>query len=105
MNEKRLAHLSQMLEADPDDPFLRYAMALEHLNGGGFEGACSRFKELAEARPDYVPTYYQYAMALVQMGDLETAVPVLEKGIKVAYAAGEIRTVNELEMLLEDLED
>lgn len=105
MNEKRLALLSQMLEADPADPFLRYGIALEYLNAGDYKGAVGHFETLVAAHPDYVPTYYQYGVALVQAGDVEAAVEVLEKGVVVANEAGERKTANELAMLLEDLED
>ena len=105
MNDKRLAQLSEMLKADPADPFILYAIGLEHLNGGKISTAIERFKELSQSHPDYVPTYYQYAVALVSTGQLNEAMGVLEAGIEVAQAAGERKTVNELRMLLEDIED
>ncbi len=105
MNDKRLAQLTEMQAADPDDPFIQYAIGLEHLNGGDISVAIERFKELSTAHPDYVPTYYQFAVALVQTGQVNEAIGVLEQGIEVAQKAGERKTVNELRMMLEDLED
>ena len=105
MNEKRIAHLSEMLKATPDDPFLLYAMGLEYLNGQDFDTAAERFGELVDSHPDYVPTYYQYALALVNKGEVDKAMEILPKGIEVATQANERKTANELAMLLEDLED
>ena len=105
MNDKRLAHLNEMLKLDPRDPFVHYAIALEHLNGGDISFAKEKFQTLLEQFPDYVPAYYQYAVALVQTGEITSAMEVLERGIPVAQKAGERKTVNELKMLLEDLED
>lgn len=105
MKDKRLAHLRQLLEVDPNDPFLHYAIGIEHLNSQDFEEASRVFQNIVEAFPDYVATYYQYAIAKVNLGDLDGAVAIIEKGIPVAQKAGERKTVNELNMLLEDLED
>lgn len=105
MNEKRLAHLNQMLTADPEDPFLLYAIALEYMNGERLEEARTGFKSLMDRHPSYVATYYQYAIVLVKSGELEEAEKVLATGIELARKAGEMKTANELAMLLEDLED
>ncbi len=105
MKDKRLAHLRQLLETDPNDPFLHYAIGIEHFNSDDFEEASRVFQNIVDAFPAYVPTYYQYALAKVNLGDIKGAVEVVEKGIPVAREAGERKTVNELNMLLEDLED
>ena len=83
---------------------MHYAIGLEHLNGGDMSLALTKFKELTENHPDYVPTYYQYAMAQVQSGQIDEAIGTIEKGIPIAATAGERKTVNELQALLEDLE-
>ncbi len=105
MKDKRLAHLRQLLEAEPNDPFLNYAIGIEHFNSQDFEEAKGVFQSLLDRSPDYVPTYYQFAMTLVHLGDADGAIEVIEKGIPIARKAGEKKTANELTMLLEDLED
>ncbi len=105
MKDKRMARLRQFLEADPNDPFLHYAIGIEHLKNKNFEEASQVFRDIIEAFPSYVPTYYQYAITKIRLGDIIGAVEVIKKGIPMALEAGEKRTVNELNMLLEDLED
>lgn len=105
MNDKRLAQLSTMLESDPEDTFLQYAIALEYLNGQQFDEAIARFAGLQQQDPGYLATYYQYAMALIQKGEVSSAIEVLEMGIPVAEQSGDRKTANELRMLLEDLDD
>jgi len=105
MKDKRLAQIRQLLAADPSDPFLHYAIGIEHFNGEDYPLAKQAFKELTVSFPDYVPTYYQYAMTLVHLGEVNDAIGVIEAGIPIAQKAGEKKTANELAMLLDDLED
>ncbi len=105
MKDKRLAHLRQLLELDPNDPFLHYAIGIEHFNANDFEEAGEAFGNVVTTFPDYVPTYYQYALTKVHLGDINGAIEVIQLGIPKAKDAGEKKTVNELAMLLEDLED
>ena len=105
MKDKRLAHLRQLLQADPNDPFLHYAIGIEHFNSEDFELANQSFQDVVDRFPDYIPTYYQFALTKVHLGEVENAIELLNKGIPLAQKAGERKTANELAMLLEDLED
>ena len=105
MKDKRLAHLEQLLQTNPEDPFILYAIGIEHFNSNDFNKANTTFGQVVERFPDYVPTYYQFALTKVHLGEVEEAIEIIQKGIPVAQKAGERKTANELAMLLEDLED
>ena len=104
MNDKRLAQLSQMQAADPDDPFFPYAIAQEYLSGQQLAMARSQFEALMARFPDYLPAYYHAGMTIVQLGDADAAIICLQKGLALATAQGDRKTANEIRELLEDLE-
>lgn len=93
-----------MLAAEPNDPFLHYGVAMEHLSAEDWGAALNAFQELQAQFPDYVPTYYQYGKLLFETGKQSESVVVLQKGIEVARIAGDRHALGELNQLLEDIE-
>ena len=57
----RLRQLQQMLQRQPDDPFLLYAAAMEHKKGGDSEQALELFGQVLERDPNYCYAYYTRA--------------------------------------------
>ena len=105
MNEIRLAQLKALLEVEPDDPFLVYGVAQEYVAAGDHAGAKPWFERLANEHPNYVPTYYHYGLSLYHLQEVEAAIEIWKKGVDVAQAAGDRKTVAEIKELLEDLGD
>lgn len=105
MNLNRLDQLKAMLAAEPEDAFLQYAVAQEYISQGNFATAKDYLTRLSEARPDYVPTWYHLGLCLVQLGEVEAAISVLQKGVGIATEAGDRKTAAEIAELLDDLED
>jgi tetratricopeptide (TPR) repeat protein len=105
MNETRLAQLKALLQSEPGDPFLVYGVAQEYVSGGDHAAARPWFEQLVKEHPDYVPTYYHYGLSLYHLEELETAIEVWKKGVEVASASGDRKTVAEIKELLEDLGD
>ena len=102
MTNKRLQQLIAFRETEPDDPFLKYAIALEHIAMKEPETALPWFQDLVANHPDYVPTYYQMGKLLWEMGNSSESLLILEKGIEVAGKAGNKHAVAELKELMED---
>ena len=67
----RIAMLSEILAANPEDSFARYGLALEYSKAGQIEQALQEFKTLFEKNPDYTPAY---CMAVIS--DCACALPV-----------------------------
>ncbi|HEU4717970.1 MAG TPA: tetratricopeptide repeat protein [Bacteroidia bacterium] len=94
----RLEQLLQMQREDPQDPFLAYAIALEHAKEGKRAQAISEVEKLLEEKPGYLGAYYQLGQWYEQEDKNEEAIRVYEKGISVAQqqhnhkALGELRT-------------
>lgn len=99
----RRARLEAMLQDEPDDPFLLYAVAKEYASEGNPGAAMSRFALLASNHPGYVPTYLQWAQLLIDAGDLPASEQVLKRGIEQARRAGDDHAAGEMSALLDQL--
>lgn len=94
----RLDQLLDMLKSDPNDTFLRYALAMEYAKLGQHDQALATFDDLIKLNPDYVAAYFMAGRSAEQKEDLELAKTLYKDGIAVAnrtgdtHAAGEIST-------------
>src|SRR5678816_255920 len=93
----RIAALRSFVEKQPDQPFPRYALALEHKKLGQLAEARSAFAELAGRFPEYVPTYLMAGGVLAELGERAEAEAVYRAGIARARAQGDGHACSELE--------
>jgi predicted Zn-dependent protease len=99
----RREKLEAMLAGSPDDPFLRYALALELASAGDPVGAIARLQDMLQVTPDYVPSYLQLAQLQVSQGQADDAKPVLTRGIEMARRAGDSHAEGEMRGFLDQL--
>ncbi len=99
----RRQRLEEMLAETPDDAFLHYALAMEHVSAGDDEEAVHRFHRMFEVVPDYVAAYQQAGQALVRLGRPAEAQDALRQGIAVARRQGDQHAAEEMSGLLESL--
>ena len=104
MQIKRLDNLLQMLEQQPEDAFLLYAIGLEYGSAGEKLLARDFFEKLLKSQPEYLPVYYQAGLLQIEMGNLEDARSILEKGMALAKSQKDMKTWHELEGVLEELD-
>jgi tetratricopeptide (TPR) repeat protein len=104
MENSRIEFLEKSLTERPDEPFLRYALALELSNGGRLEEAWKHFEILLAQHADYAATYYQAGRLLDRMGRREEAKHVMTRGLDVTARQGNTHARGELEAALEDLD-
>ena len=102
MQEQRIAQLQQMLQDNPNDPFLLYAMALEHRTLD-LHQAQSWFDKLLQQHPDYLPTYYHAAALLTEQGQVQRAKLVYQQGIALAQQQNNAHTLRELRNAYQNL--
>lgn len=100
----RIPQLERMLESRPDDPFVPYALGIEHANDGALELALQYFERVAQQHPQYVPTYLHYGQTLEKLSRYDEALSVYDKGIEVAEAAQDGHALSELRGARELLE-
>ncbi len=95
MNIKRLQELLKFLEKEPNDPFLLYAIATEYGEENP-EKATSYYDTLLNEHPDYSATYYHAAALFAEMGEIDKAKAIYEKGIIICEQQRETKALSEL---------
>jgi len=96
MNTERLQKLQEYWSADPQDPFLIYAIAQEYDNGGSIQEAETWYKKLLTGHPDYLATYYHYGKLLENNARISEALGIFETGIQKAAQANDKHAWSEL---------
>jgi Flp pilus assembly protein TadD len=95
--------IEQLLEADPDDLFLRYALAKAHVSEGNLEPALVQFRLVLEKNPEYVPAYFQMGQALAEAGRGNEARAIVSRGVVVAQRVGDTHAAAEMTGFLDVL--
>lgn len=95
----------QMLEKEPNDLFLNYALAQEYMGVGDFENAELQLQRTLKIDLNYLPCYYQMGQVKEKLNDNNAAIEFYKKGIEVANAQGNRKALGELKEALWMLED
>lgn len=97
MHHMRLQKLLNFLENEPNDPFLKYALATEYLNANELEKAVSYYEDLLINHPDYVGTYYHAGKLYEQLDRKADAISTYLKGMEVARSVKDMHAFSELQ--------
>lgn len=86
----RMDQIEALLADDPNDPFLRYGLAMEHVSQGDDATAVQQFRDLIALHPHapYIPAFLMCAQALARLGKEGEAADVLKQGIATATVVG-----------------
>jgi tetratricopeptide (TPR) repeat protein len=103
MAAERIARLRAFMQARPEDPFPRYALALEHRNAGDHAAAWSEFERLLADHPDYTAGYLHAGQALVALGQRDQARQVWQDGVQACIRRGDHHARGEIESALATL--
>jgi tetratricopeptide (TPR) repeat protein len=102
MSGSRFEKLREMLEGQPDDLFLHYALAMEYLGMQNLPEAEKLFRTIIQTDSHYVAAYYQLGKLLESINESE-AISIYEKGMKEAELKNDRKTVNEFRSALDEL--
>ncbi len=100
----RLEMIRSLAQQRPQDPFPRYALAMEFKTSSDTEGAWREFAALIAEHPDYIASYAPAGEVLVGLGRLEEARDVYGKGIEACTRRNDAHTRDHLESALHALE-
>src|ERR1700744_2378988 len=103
MQVSRLEKLLEFIKNEPDDEFLKYALATEYLRLNDTEKALFYYEDLYHNHPEYVGNYYHLGKlyeALKRTGD---AITVYEKGMLAAKEARDNHAFSELKTVYMEL--
>lgn len=101
----RINQLRTFLLDNPDDSFLKHALALEYVKMGDDEQAKILFESILSHDEDYIGSYYHLCQLLVRKNKIEEAINWYRKGMEKAKKAGDHHACNELLSAYEDLID
>lgn len=99
----RIEFLKSMISKKGEEPFLIYALALEHRGRGEQETSIVLLQGLVKKNPEYVPSHLMLGQLLIEAQREEEAKAVLTHGIRQAEMAKEQKAVQELQELLQQL--
>jgi Tfp pilus assembly protein PilF len=101
----RISKLKEFLQESDEDSFLKHALALEYIKVGNDYEARKLFDEILKREPGYIGSYYHLGKLLERMGDTQEALRIYAQGMKVATAANDTHSFNELRAALEGAEE
>jgi tetratricopeptide (TPR) repeat protein len=99
----RIAMLTEILVANPEDTFARYGLAMEYSKAGQTDQALQEYKTLIEKNPDYTPAYFMAAQTLANARRIDEAKRWLVDGISSATRTGNKHAQSEMTAMLEEL--
>ncbi len=100
----RLEVLRSFAEKRPEDPFPRYALAMELKTSGDGEGAWREFDVLISNHPEYIASYAPAGEVLVGLDRLAEARALYGKGIEACMRQNDAHARGHLESSLDALD-
>lgn len=93
----RIDTLKGFITLRPDDPFPRYALAMEYKNAGRLDEARETFEALLASHPAYTAAYLHAGNTLLALGRRADARTVYARGVEACARAGDAHARGELE--------
>jgi predicted Zn-dependent protease len=103
MADTRREKLEAMLESDPKDQFLRYALAMEWAKEGEAEPSLKLLTNLTCDEPPHVPAYFMAGQILARESRIGESREFLRDGIEQARRQGDTHAAGEMSEFLTSL--
>ncbi len=101
--QHRKEQLLQLLQENPEDLFVIYALGMEALAEKNYTEALQKFHQVIQLEPFHHASYYQLSL-IYQMLDLtDVAITYCTKGLQIAEQENNDKAVREFKALLEEL--
>lgn len=97
MHHIRLQKLLDFIKNEPDDPFLKYALATEYLNANEKELALQYYEDLISNHPDYVGTYYHLGKLYETLDRKDDALNIYKMGMEITRKVKDMHAFSELQ--------
>jgi tetratricopeptide (TPR) repeat protein len=105
MQTGRLEKLLEFITNEPDDPFLKYALATEYLRLNQADKALEYYENLVTNHPTYVGTYYHLGKLYEALNRKDDAVNTYEAGMKISREQRDNHAFSELQAVYNQLKD
>jgi len=97
MQESRLEKLLEFLKNEPNDAFLKYALATEYLRINQTDKALEYYEDLLNNYPNYIGTYYHLGKLYEALNRKQDAITTYETGMKVTKEQRDNHAFSELQ--------
>ena len=105
MHTSRLEKLLEFIENEPQDPFLKYALATEYLRLNQTDKALTYYEDLVNNHPNYVGTYYHLGKLYEALNRKQEAIMTYETGMKITREQRDNHALSELQSVYNELVD
>lgn len=95
MNTERIKLLEKYIKDEPDNPFNKYALAMEHYESNP-DLSLEILRSVLTKHPDYLPTYFKAAHLLWDGEEWDKAEVVFQNGIELATRQANQKALQEL---------
>lgn len=99
-----IENFESLLAQGRDDALLRYSLANEYFKDGRFGLAVDHLQRAIEHDPNYSAAWKLYGKALVELGDMQGALQIFDKGITAAQGRGDIQAAKEMKVFKKRVE-
>ena len=97
MELSRLDKLLEFINNEPDDEFLKYALATEYLRLNDTDKALSYYEDLINNHPNYTGTYYHLGKLYEALNRKPDAIATYEKGMQITREKRDNHAFSELQ--------
>ncbi len=102
-NNIRVDKLKAMLQEQPDDSFLNFALGLEYVKMEQYDAALAAFEGIVQRDAQYTGVYYHLGKLYERFGLESKAIATYEAGMEVCKEKKETHNFNELRGALDAL--
>jgi tetratricopeptide (TPR) repeat protein len=103
MQISRLEKLLEFIKSEPEDPFLKYALATEYLRINQTDKALEYYEDLVNNHPGYTGTYYHLGKLYEALDRKDDALKTYEIGIKITREQRDNHALSELQAVYNEL--
>jgi tetratricopeptide (TPR) repeat protein len=103
MEISRLDKLLAFIENEPEDPFLKYALATEYLRLNQTDKALAYYEDLTKNHAEYVGTYYHLGKLYEALGRKDDAINTYQTGMKITKEKRDNHAFSELQAVYNEL--
>ena len=97
MEMNRLAKLLEFIQNEPNDEFLKYALATEYLRLNETDKALNYYEDLVNNHPNYTGTYYHLGKLYEALNRKQDAINIYEKGMQITKEKRDNHAFSELQ--------